>query len=68
MEKDLNKALQDSSLALILTNHSEFKQFKDADFDSMENKVIFDTKNVVETSFEDTQYFNYGNLFESVKK
>src|SRR5699024_3131218 len=46
-EKDVNKAVADSSLVLVLSDHSEFKEMSDADFSTMKDKIIFDTKNVM---------------------
>lgn len=63
VEKDLATALKDSSLVLVLSDHSEFKQMNDEDFTTMKNKVIFDTKNVMKSEFEDVKYYNYGNLY-----
>lgn len=68
VEKDINKAVTDASLVLILSDHSEFKHLTDADFSAMKDKVIFDTKNVVQTEFETVQYYNYGNLYEFDEK
>jgi len=62
VEKDIDKALQDSSLVLVLSDHSEFKVLKDDDFKAMKDKVIFDTKNVVPNGFKEVQYYNYGNI------
>lgn len=64
VEKDMNKALDGSSLVLILSDHSEFKTLKDSDFKSMKNKVLIDAKNIVKAPLEKTMYFNYGNLYE----
>ncbi|TDM20833.1 nucleotide sugar dehydrogenase [Macrococcoides canis] len=63
VEKDLATALKDSSLVLVLSDHSEFKQMNDADFTTMKNKIIFDTKNVMKSEFKDVKYYNYGNLY-----
>lgn len=63
VEQDMNKALEDSSLVLVLSDHSEFKTLKDEDFVSMKDKVIFDTKNVMKQSFDNVNYINYGNLY-----
>lgn len=52
VEKDIKKATKDSSLVLILTDHSEFKSFDDSEFENMKNKIIFDTKNVVKSKFD----------------
>lgn len=68
VEKDIQKAVSDASLVLILSDHSEFKRLTDADFETMKDKVIFDTKNVVQSDFESVQYYNYGNLYEFYQK
>ena len=65
VEKDIKNATENASLVLILSDHSEFKSFKDSDFVNMKNKIIFDTKNVVKSSFDEVSYFNYGNLYET---
>ncbi|UBH23082.1 nucleotide sugar dehydrogenase [Macrococcus armenti] len=63
VEADLTKAVEGSSLVLVLSDHSEFKQMNDNDFAAMKDKVIFDTKNVMKSKFNDVHYFNYGNLY-----
>ncbi|UBH09347.1 nucleotide sugar dehydrogenase [Macrococcus armenti] len=63
VEADLMKAVEGSSLVLVLSDHSEFKQMNDNDFAGMKDKVIFDTKNVMKSKFNDVNYFNYGNLY-----
>ena len=68
VEADLTKAVQNSDLVLVLSDHNEFKQFVAGDLDAMNEKLIFDTKNVVKTVSTDTEYVNYGNLFEALKK
>lgn len=65
VEKDIKKATENASLVLILSDHSEFKLFKDSDFANMKNKIIFDTKNVVKSSFDEVSYFDYGNLYKT---
>lgn len=64
VEENMDKAIEDSSLVLILSDHSEFKFLSDNQFDLMRNKIIFDTKNVVQSYFNDVFYYNYGNLYE----
>lgn len=64
VEKDLGKAIKDSSLVLILSDHSEFKFLSSSQFEGMKDRVIFDTKNIVQSEFENVEYYNYGNLFE----
>lgn len=63
VEKDLAVALKDSSLILVLSDHSEFKQMDDSDFTTMKHKVIFDTKNVMKSEYKEVKYYNYGNLY-----
>lgn len=63
VEKDMKKAVADSSLVLILSDHSEFKHLSDDDLNGMKDKIIFDTKNVVKSQFNEVQYYNYGNLY-----
>ncbi|PKE18244.1 nucleotide sugar dehydrogenase [Macrococcoides caseolyticum] len=65
VEEDMGTAVKDSDLVLILSDHSEFKQLTDGDFDGMRNRYILDTKNVVKTKdeFEEVKYYNFGNLY-----
>src|SRR5699024_11202210 len=63
VEKDVQKAVKDASLVLILSDHSEFKTLTDNEFEGMRYKIIFDTKNIVKNDFNNTQYYNYGNLY-----
>lgn len=65
VEEDMGTAVKDSHLVLILSDHSEFKQLTDGDFDGMRNKYILDTKNVVKTKdeFKEVKYYNFGNLY-----
>lgn len=62
VEKDMKSAVTDSSLVLVLSDHSEFKILTDNDFETMKDKVIFDTKNVVPNNFSEVEYYNYGNI------
>ena len=62
VEKDMKSAVTDSSLVLVLSDHNEFKILTDNDFETMKDKVIFDTKNVVPNNFSEVQYYNYGNI------
>lgn len=63
VEEDVKKAVEDSSLVLVLSDHSEFKVMSDNDFSTMKDKVIFDTKNIMNVDeFKEVQYYNYGNI------
>jgi UDP-N-acetyl-D-mannosaminuronic acid dehydrogenase len=66
--EDMDKAVNGSDLIVVLSDHNEFKVFEESDLANMNNKRIFDTKNVVKVVSTDTQYINYGNLYESLKK
>ncbi|PKE07861.1 UDP-N-acetyl-D-mannosamine dehydrogenase [Macrococcoides caseolyticum] len=65
VEEDMGTAVKDSDLVLILSDHSEFKQLTDGDFDGMRSRYILDTKNIVKTKdeFEEVKYYNFGNLY-----
>ncbi|MBK3493770.1 nucleotide sugar dehydrogenase [Viridibacillus sp. YIM B01967] len=66
--QDLEQAVKGSDLIVVLSDHHEFKEFGAADFISMSNKRIFDTKNVVKNVPNDVEYINYGNLYKYTKK
>ncbi|MGM9949507.1 MAG: nucleotide sugar dehydrogenase [Lysinibacillus sp.] len=68
VEQDLSAAVADSDLVLVLADHNEFKQFTAGDLAGMKEKLIFDTKNIVDSVEEGIEYYNYGNLFEALKK
>lgn len=42
--QDLEQAVKDSDLIVVLSDHDEFKEFRDPDFSTMSNIRIFDTK------------------------
>ncbi|MCG5102661.1 nucleotide sugar dehydrogenase [Oceanobacillus alkalisoli] len=64
VEQDLAGALGGSDLVLILSDHNQFKELTDEAFNKMNNKQIFDTKNIVQKHTDDIAYINYGNLYE----
>ena len=64
VEKDLEKALDGSDLALIVSDHNEFKELTSGYFTKMNNPQVFDTKNIVKNYSEGISYINYGNLYE----
>ncbi|MFB7035384.1 nucleotide sugar dehydrogenase [Bacillus altitudinis] len=66
--KKLEEAVQQSDLILILTDHQEFKEFDFERLDGMKNKMIFDTKNVLQNRHEQFTYINFGNLSSEIKK
>lgn len=68
IERDFKKAILNSDLLLILSDHSEFKIFDLEDLNLMKNIIIFDTKNIVENVPQDAKIINFGNLYEYTKK
>ena len=56
-------ALKDSSIALILADHDEFKNL---DYNiiktNMKYPILFDTKNIIKNPPKDIKLFNFGNL------
>ena len=62
---DFKNAIYGANLIVILCDHNEFKNMDYAIIkESMNNPIIFDTKNVVEQVPSDIKIYNYGNLFE----
>ena len=61
----LENALKDSSIALILADHNEFKHL---DYNiiktNMKYPIFFDTKNIIKNPPNDIKLFNFGNLSE----
>ncbi|MGE7623180.1 nucleotide sugar dehydrogenase [Viridibacillus sp. NPDC096237] len=66
--QDLEQAVKDSDLIVVLSDHHEFKEFGNSDFANMSNIRIFDTKNVVKRVPNYVEYINYGNLYKYTKK
>ncbi|MCD4838314.1 nucleotide sugar dehydrogenase [Neobacillus sedimentimangrovi] len=66
--EDIEEAVNNSDLIVILTDHNEFKELDFAKFEKMSNKRIFDTRNVVKNSPADFEYINFGNLYSYVGK
>src|SRR5699024_10025244 len=58
-------ALRNSEMALILTDHNEFKNF---DWENVKNlmkyPIVLDTKNCVQNIDDQTKYYNFGNLHQ----
>ncbi len=65
---DLKEAVNGSDLILVLSDHNEFKVLDQPELALMNNKRVFDTKNVVGTVAEGVEYINYGNLYEFLNK
>ena len=60
---DVQSAVTDSDLVLVLSDHNEFKDLSQADFSPMRTQQMFDTKNVVKKVPVGVGYMNYGNLY-----
>ncbi|PYZ92596.1 UDP-N-acetyl-D-mannosamine dehydrogenase [Salipaludibacillus keqinensis] len=65
---NIEEATANSDLILVLTDHSEFKKLDFNSLNKMKNKIIFDTKNVVQNRSEEFNYINFGNLHDSLRK
>ncbi|UTH13596.1 nucleotide sugar dehydrogenase [Macrococcus equipercicus] len=61
VEQDIEVVTENSSLILILSDHSEFKNLEG--IDNMKESIIFDTKNVV-IKHDDFKYYNLGNIYQ----
>ena len=66
VEQDIKVAVKNSSIVLVLTDHSEFKSIETNDLAGMAVKQIFDTKNIVKNYPEDASYINFGNLHQYI--
>lgn len=66
--QDIEEAVNQSDLIVVLTDHNEFKELDFDKLGKMSNKRIFDTKNIVKNRAEQFQYINFGNLFEYRKQ
>nr|WP_311773975.1 nucleotide sugar dehydrogenase [Listeria booriae] len=62
VEKDLNKALTNTDLLLVLTDHSEFQKIASKHTANMRNKLIFDTKGIVQHVDNEVSIINLGNM------
>lgn len=63
VENDIAKALEDSDLALILTDHNEYKELIKYVPNNMKQAIIFDTKNIVNHD-DSVTYYNFNNVFD----
>ncbi|WP_042143705.1 nucleotide sugar dehydrogenase [Paucisalibacillus sp. EB02] len=68
VEANMEDAIKDSDLVVVLTDHNEFKDIDFMKFKTMRNARILDTKNVVSSTSEEIQYINFGNLNQFIKK
>ncbi|MGM0876425.1 MAG: nucleotide sugar dehydrogenase [Bacillota bacterium] len=66
--KDIEEAVNNSDMVLILSDHNEFKELDWSKLKGMSTKQILDTKNVVQNSSEEFEYINFGNLYSALKK
>ncbi|MBC5635721.1 nucleotide sugar dehydrogenase [Ornithinibacillus sp. BX22] len=68
VEENMEDAIRDSDLVLVLTDHNEFKEMDWSKFDIMKNARILDTKNIILNPADNIQYMNFGNLHKFVKE
>ncbi|MFC4661441.1 nucleotide sugar dehydrogenase [Oceanobacillus aidingensis] len=68
VEVNMEQAVAESDLVVILTDHNEFKVLDQENLSLMKNKRIFDTKNIVSNTNDNFDYINYGNLYEFTNK
>ena len=65
--QDIEEAVSNSDLVLILSDHNEFKELDWSKLEGMNTKQVLDTKNVVQNSSDEFDYINFGNLYEALK-
>ncbi|MEN8701819.1 nucleotide sugar dehydrogenase [Bacillus infantis] len=66
--EDFEEAVMNSSLAVILTDHNEFKELELESISKMADMRIFDTKNIVQSFSDEIEYIHFGNLFQYNKQ
>nr|WP_277619775.1 nucleotide sugar dehydrogenase [Listeria floridensis] len=59
---NLEQALTDSDLAVILTDHSDFKSFSSEVVQLMKNRVLFDTRNILTDTSDFDEIYTLGSL------
>lgn len=64
VENDITKALENSDLALVLTDHNEYKELANYVNGTMKQNIVFDTKNIVENT-EEIKYYNFNNIYST---
>ena len=62
VSKNINSVLKNASLALILAEHDEFKTMTNQHFSAMKQRVVFDTKHMLENRTDNIEYIHFGNL------
>lgn len=62
ISKNINSVLKNASLALILAEHDEFKTMRNQHFSAMKQRVVFDTKHMLENRTDNIEYIHFGNL------
>ncbi|MFK9093517.1 nucleotide sugar dehydrogenase [Bacillus salipaludis] len=65
---DMEEAVDQSDLVVILTDHHEFKYLNGDKFSGMAHKRIFDTRNCVQKLDGEVEYITFGNLYEYTQK
>ncbi|MCM3244939.1 nucleotide sugar dehydrogenase [Cytobacillus oceanisediminis] len=65
---DVEVAVKESDLIVVLTDHNEFKELVKDNLIGMNSMRVFDTKNVVKSVDAGVEYINYGNLHEYLKR
>ncbi|WP_239751710.1 nucleotide sugar dehydrogenase [Mammaliicoccus sp. H-M34] len=64
VENDIKKALENSDLALVLTDHNEYKELANYVNGTMKQNIVFDTKNIVGNT-EEIKYYNFNNIYST---
>lgn len=62
IETDIKRATYNSDLLVILTDHQIFKQIKNEDINQMQQRNIFDSKNMELNQLDVKHYWTLGNL------
>ncbi|OQO70744.1 UDP-N-acetyl-D-mannosamine dehydrogenase [Enterococcus villorum] len=66
LEKDIEKAVKNADLIVVLTDHDAFKELSPETLNHMNKQIIFDTKDIVE-KYGEAHYLNFGKLEKGYK-
>ena len=62
VENNLEAALKDASLVLILVDHDEFKNLVPENFNTTKNAIVIDAKNIANQCIDYENYYTLGNI------
>ncbi|WP_099224828.1 nucleotide sugar dehydrogenase [Listeria costaricensis] len=62
VERDMETAIMNADLVVVLVDHSEFRTLTSKDFDRMQQQIFLDTRNIMTGLVNEENYYNLGSL------